>query len=204
MKKTKEKLLQTATKLFAERGIDGVSTRDLAKLSNVNLCSINYYFGSKQSLYDAVLDDVIEKISAFTLNKQIPLQAQNLPPEEEFDAFISNMVDFLCSDKISGAQAELLIKEMIQPTTAYNKLYQTVIEPLHKRMTALLMKITGLDEHSAILQIHCIMGQIVMFKVHKSALLRRLNINDYSADLIAEIKRRIIQNCHILFKGLKQ
>ena len=78
MKETREKLLQTAAELFAKRGIDGVSTRDLAKVSGVNLCSINYYFGSKQNLYDAVLECVIEKISNFASSKQIPLQTQNL------------------------------------------------------------------------------------------------------------------------------
>ena len=202
MKETREKLLQTATELFAKRGIDGVSTRDLAKVSGVNLCSINYYFGSKQNLYDAVLECVIEKISNFASSKQIPLQTKNLSPIEEFDAFSSNMVDFLCSDKISGAGAELLIKEIIQPTNVYNKLYQTVIEPMHKRMTAIAMKITGLDEHNAIIQTHCLMGQVVMFKVHKSALLRRLDVKDYSPKLIKEIKSRIIENCHILLKGV--
>ena len=202
MKETREKLLQTATELFAKRGIDGVSTRDLAKVSGVNLCSINYYFGSKQNLYDAVLECVIEKISNFASSKQIPLQTQNLTPIEEFDAFASNMVDFLCSDKISGAGAELLIKEIIRPTNVYNKLYQTVIEPIHKRMTAIVMKITGLDEHNAIIQTHCLMGQVVMFKVHKSALLRRLDVKDYSPELIKEIKSRIIENCHILLKGV--
>ena len=202
MKETKERLLQTATELFAKRGIDGVSTRDLAKVSSVNLCSINYYFGSKQNLYDAVLECVIEKISNFASSKQIPLQTQNLTPIEEFDAFASNMVDFLCSDRISGVQAELLIKEIIQPTTVYNKLYQTVIEPMHKRMTTIIMNITGLDERTAILQTHCLMGQVVMFKIHKNALLKRLDVKDYSPELIEEIKNRIIQNCHILLKGV--
>lgn len=58
MKETKEKLLQTATELFAKYGINGVSTRVLAKESGVNLSSINYYFGSKQKLYDAVLESI--------------------------------------------------------------------------------------------------------------------------------------------------
>lgn len=61
MKETKEKLLQTATELFAKYGINGVSTRVLAKESGVNLSSINYYFGSKQKLYDAVLESIYRK-----------------------------------------------------------------------------------------------------------------------------------------------
>ncbi len=43
MADTKTKLLRSAAKLFAKYGLDGVSTRDLAKRSGVNLCSINYF-----------------------------------------------------------------------------------------------------------------------------------------------------------------
>ena len=50
MTQTKEKLLASATKMFAEHGFNGVSTRDLVTISMVNLCSINYYFGSIDNL----------------------------------------------------------------------------------------------------------------------------------------------------------
>lgn len=55
MKNTKAKLLKTAARLFASRGTEGVSTRELAGQAGVNLCAISYYFGSKQKLYEAVM-----------------------------------------------------------------------------------------------------------------------------------------------------
>ena len=204
MKETKQRLLQTAAEMFAEHGIDGVSTRDLAKASGVNLCSINYYFGTKQNLYDAVLEDVIEKITSFAKDKQIPLQSTTLTPVEELSAFICNMVDFLCSDAVSSVEAELLIKEILQPSNAYNKLYKEVIEPMHKRLTGLIMHITGLKEDKAILQTHCLMGQVVMFKIHKTALLRRLNNKEYTKKIIEDIKKQIIANCNLILNGGKQ
>jgi len=183
MKETKEKLLQTATELFAKYGINGVSTRALAKESGVNLSSINYYFGSKQKLYDVVLESIIEKISAFIASKHAPLLEKQLPPNEEFKAFIGNMIDFLCSSAISNAQAELVLKEIIQPTNAYNQFYTRVMEPMHKRLTALVMQATNFKKEEAILQVHCLMGQAVNFKIHKHALLRRLNKKDYTPQL---------------------
>ena len=204
MKETKQKLLQTAAKMFAEHGIDGVSTRDLAKESGVNLCSINYYFGTKQNLYDAVLDEVINKIASFAKYKQIPLQNKKLNPQEELNAFISNMVNFMCSDAVSGVESELLIKEILQPSNTYNRLYTEVIEPMHKRLTGLIMQITGLTEDEAIIQTHAMMGQIVMFKIHKTALLRRLNKKEYTKKIIEDIKRQIIDNCNHILNGDRQ
>ena len=201
MKETKEKLLQTAIELFAKHGINGVSTRMLAKESGVNLSSINYYFGGKQKLYDAVLESIIEKISAFIASKRAPLLETQLPPNEEFKVFIGNLIDVLCSNAISNAQAEIVIKEIIQPSGVYNQLYAQVIEPMHKRLTTLVMQTTTLTEQEAIIQVHCLMGQAVNFKIHKHALLRRLNLSDYTPQLICQIKAQVFKNCDILLMG---
>lgn len=201
MKNTKEKLLRTAAELFARHGIDGVSTRDLVKASGVNLCSINYYFGTKQKLYEAILNEVIEKIISVITKVRLSFQDKGLSAYEEFNALIGNMLDIICSDALSSIQAELLIKEIINPTAAYNKLYLQVIEPLHKRLTCLVMEISGISEKEAIIQAHCLLGQIVMFKIHKEALIRRLKTKTYNKTLIDEIKKQVIQNCNIILTG---
>lgn len=203
MESTKEKLLRTASALFAKYGLDGVSTRDLVKASGVSLCSVNYHFGSKEKLYEAVLDSAIDKILSFAAEKQFPLKDAELSAADELNAIIGNMLEFLCSDELSGVQAELLIKEIIQPTAVYAKLYAKVVEPMHKRATALVMRITGLPEPAAILQTHCLMGQVVMFRVHKAALLRRMNRDEYDKALISEIKARILENCALVL-GLER
>lgn len=51
---TRETVLNTAERLFAERGIDGVSIRDITSKAKVNLAAINYHFGSKQELVKAI------------------------------------------------------------------------------------------------------------------------------------------------------
>jgi len=48
---TKEKILFSAHKLFSEKGFDGTSIRDIAQAAEVNVASINYYFTSKEGLY---------------------------------------------------------------------------------------------------------------------------------------------------------
>ena len=44
------RIQDAATRLFAEHGFDGVSVRDIAAAADVTVGSINYYFGSKDSL----------------------------------------------------------------------------------------------------------------------------------------------------------
>ena len=53
---TKEKILATAEQLFAERGFDGISIRDIVNGADVNLGAVTYYFGSKDRLFAAVIE----------------------------------------------------------------------------------------------------------------------------------------------------
>jgi len=46
--------METAEILFAEKGFNGTSVRDIAEKANVNLAMISYYFGSKDKLLEAL------------------------------------------------------------------------------------------------------------------------------------------------------
>jgi len=53
---TKKKILDAAESLFGEHGFTDTSLRTITSAANVNLASVNYHFGSKKSLIQAVFD----------------------------------------------------------------------------------------------------------------------------------------------------
>ncbi len=53
---TKEKIMDAAEKLFAQKGFHGASLRDITSDAGVDLALVNYHFGSKKLLLGAVLD----------------------------------------------------------------------------------------------------------------------------------------------------
>ena len=53
---TRERLLATAEELFATRGIDAVSVRDITEAAGANIAAINYHFGSRRGLIDAIVE----------------------------------------------------------------------------------------------------------------------------------------------------
>jgi AcrR family transcriptional regulator len=53
---SKEMLLRTAERLFAEHGFDAVTTRMISRESEVNLAMISYYFGSKEGLFQTLIE----------------------------------------------------------------------------------------------------------------------------------------------------
>jgi AcrR family transcriptional regulator len=51
---TRDRILRTAERLFAERGFNGVSVRELAASAQVNIASIGYHFNNKEGLLSEV------------------------------------------------------------------------------------------------------------------------------------------------------
>lgn len=56
MKDKREHIVITAFHLFAEKGYEGTSVRDIAEKASVNVAMVNYYFGSKEKLFEKVLE----------------------------------------------------------------------------------------------------------------------------------------------------
>ena len=56
MSDKREHILNVAEVLFAEKGFDGTSVRDIAQQAGVNLAMISYYFGSKEKLLESLIE----------------------------------------------------------------------------------------------------------------------------------------------------
>src|SRR5499425_2105246 len=52
---TQEKILDSTEKLFMEHGFETTSLRQITATAKVNLAAVNYHFGSKEELFQAVL-----------------------------------------------------------------------------------------------------------------------------------------------------
>ncbi len=62
--KSEEAILRAATSLFAERGMNGTTTRDIARLAGVNIAALHYYWGGKDDLLKAVYQQVVGEVAS--------------------------------------------------------------------------------------------------------------------------------------------
>lgn len=58
--KTKQKILSTATELFLKKGVDRVGVREIATKAGINLSLMNYYFQSKENLFETIFDTLVK------------------------------------------------------------------------------------------------------------------------------------------------
>jgi AcrR family transcriptional regulator len=92
---TEEKILEAAAELFTHKGFDGTRTRDIAEKANINLALLNYYFRSKEKLFQQVMKLKVVllfgKIIPIISNEKTSLDEKiNLLSEKYFEILIKN------------------------------------------------------------------------------------------------------------------
>jgi AcrR family transcriptional regulator len=86
---TKERILCAAEVLFAQRGFDGASLRQLTAAAGVNLAAVNYHFGSKDKLVEEVFRRRLDTLNAHRLGALSKVAGQpGTTLEAVLDAFI--------------------------------------------------------------------------------------------------------------------
>ena len=77
-------ILKVAETLFAEKGFDGTSIRDISKMAKINIAMISYYFGSKERLLESLLS-----LKTSGLKEELEnLLEENLEPVEKINRLI--------------------------------------------------------------------------------------------------------------------
>jgi len=82
---TAEKILETASKLFAEKGFANVSVRDICRATGTTPPVLYYYFGSKKGLFDEV---VRKRISMEDFISSLTKSSKDIDPKKGLEAFI--------------------------------------------------------------------------------------------------------------------
>ena len=91
---TKQIIMDVAEALFATHGYEGTSLRMITQQAGVNLAAVNYHFGSKAALMEAIYERRIRPMNAERLRRLDELEArhgdgQRLPLEPLVEAFIA-------------------------------------------------------------------------------------------------------------------
>ena len=87
--KTKEKILQTTLQIISTEGIKGITIRKIAKISGVNVASINYHFKSKENLITESLKLFGKKMETIITE----LDTLPLSPKEKLKHFLLSFSD---------------------------------------------------------------------------------------------------------------
>jgi len=164
-KSVKDRLLDAAEGLFCEHGFKGTSIRDIAASAGCNIASVNYYFGSKEGLYEEVWhrhlipmrDARIESIN------KVMSQAEGRPNLEDLlrsfaDTFVGSMVDTNKSSRLGKLMAREYIDSHLPSDMFVNDVMTPTINAMH---IALVKTCPDLDESKIMPVVFSVIGQLV-------------------------------------------
>ena len=93
----KEQILEVAEELFAQKGFEGTSVRELARKAGINIAMISYYFGSKEKLFESL----VEYRASFMREKlQILRRDESQDPLTKIERMIDLYVDRIVSHNL--------------------------------------------------------------------------------------------------------
>ena len=97
MRKTKELILQTALRLFAQRGFEAVSVRDIAGELELTAPALYVHFKSKQAILEAILRRMEERDAELSTKDNVPTQSYEKAPESYVKVEMTHLVNFTLS-----------------------------------------------------------------------------------------------------------
>lgn len=122
---TKIRILDAAERLIAEHGVAGTSLRAVTGEAGVNLAAVNYHFGSKEALVEAVVGRIVAPINDERLRRLDALEAAPGEPslEQLIDAFVGPIIDLLEREVEKGRIiARLLLRLLGDPGEAMQRI----------------------------------------------------------------------------------
>lgn len=89
---TEEKIKEAARIIFHTKGFAGTRTRDIAEKAGINLALLNYYFRSKEKLFQLIM---IEDVKTFLQSIAVGLSNEQTSFDEKIDQIVANYIELL-------------------------------------------------------------------------------------------------------------
>lgn len=135
---TKAKIIETAGQLFAENGYAETTSKQICEAANTNITSVNYHFGSREGLYEAVIARVQEYMfnSEFLLN----LAKLPLPPKEKLLLFIDTIINV----DLESWQIKFWARETVAPSSKWEQKMREDALPKMDAIVRIVSDMTGI------------------------------------------------------------
>ena len=155
MKSTEEKIKEVARKLFIEKGFKHTTIREIAKEAEVNISLMNYYFRSKDKLFQQILEEGLGEIAPVirkVLEADLPLEAKKKKYIDEYPDLLIKKPDlplFVLSEmrldparffKISNFAAiykSEVLANQLQEAIKQGQIKQITLEEFYTNLVAL-------------------------------------------------------------------
>ena len=158
-----KRLIKVAEQLFAEKGFDATSVRDLTAAADCNLAAVNYHFGSKEGLYTEMFVQKLRQMRKSRLDAiEKAMTDENVTLEKLLLAFSKSFMAPLAEERDSNIFINLFAREMCEHRLEKGLFMKELAGPTLEAMTIALQKIyPSLDGEAIQLSVFSLITQLL-------------------------------------------
>jgi AcrR family transcriptional regulator len=203
---TRDRILDAAEKLFAERGFYGVSIRDVTGAVDVDVALVAYHFGNKQGLLDAVLlrraADLNDERLAL-LNAVLATGARRLPRLEDIiDAFTHPLLDRSTRGSPGWKSYFALVAEINNSPEFGGVLMTRFFDPVVQRfIEAIRLALPDADDRDIYWAYHFLSGALTL-TFAETGRIDKLSGGVCKSSDLASVHERLVPFCAAGFRAL--
>src|SRR5215210_5505457 len=188
---TRERIADAAGEIFAERGFDGTTVRDICQRAGANIAAVNYYFGDKQRLY---VEAVVRAHRWRMEQARLPDWSEGTPAETKLSDFIATFFRRVLTGPDDTWHTKLVMREMAHPTAACAELVQSSIRPQFEILLAILRELLPADVSAEQLRLTAfsIVGQCVFYHFADPVVRKLLASEEYSELDVRKLAQHIL------------
>ena len=195
---TRDALIRAGLDLFGRHGFEASSIRKIAQVAGVNSAGIAYHFGGmvglRRDCAAAIVATMKQRI--FGVGAAMP-PLDGLAPEAAVElllAIVGRVTAFAAQAPESETIARFVGREMMEPSAAFETLYEGLVGPVHGQVCRLWAAATGMEPEAKAtkLAVFATIGQVIYFRLARPAVMRRMGwsaIDEAQSDAIAGVIR---------------
>lgn len=190
---TREKLLEKAEILFAQKGYHAVSVREITAAARCNMASVNYHFSNKKNLYLEVFRSrwIPRERRMYNAFENSVDELDDPAPELVIHALAKAYLEGPLSDEELGRHRQLIVRELNSPSEAFELVADQTLRPLFKKLYRFLAP-EDVDESNLSFDIMSIFGIILYFN-YSRPMVSRITGKIYDADFKARLIDQMVR-----------
>ncbi len=188
---TRQRLLDAAGEIFAERGFRNATVREICERAGANIAAINYHFRDKEGLYAEVIRYAHRCVA---VQPQRDMAAYgSAPAGEKLRVFVRLLLRQLLEPGKPAWHMKLVAREMMDPSAALDRLVEEEIRPKSQYVQALIREILGSrgSQRDVELSAMSVISQCIFYRQCKPVISRLKPEMTFSAEQIDVIADHI-------------
>lgn len=189
---TRERIIDAAGQLFAERGFESTTVRDICQAAGANVAAVNYYFRDKERLY---IEAVVQAHRWRLDQAQLPNWDENTPPRQKLADFIETFFRRVLGGPDDTWRTKLVMREIMQPSAACAEIAQSNIRPQFEILHSILRELLPADvsDEERHLVGFSIVGQCLFYHVAGPIIRNLIDEREYSTYDVAKLAKHVTE-----------